>query len=193
MLKFFINEEFKEVVMEGKLQLRYAISNYGRLISFTESFQTGKFLKGSMIEGYRIFRYKVRNDDNKVCNKHHFFYRLVATYFLEKSSEDQIYILHLDRNKTNDTVINLKWATKEEMLAHQNTSPKVLENRKKLIEHNIKRDGQKLTATRVIYIKRLLNDPKRTIKIKQLAAKFGVSEMQIYRIKTGENWGHIEV
>lgn len=193
MLKFLFNEQFKEIVIEGNLQLKYAISNYGRLISFTDSFENGRLLKGSDIEGYRIFRYKIRDENNKVLNKHQFFYRLVATYFLEKSSEDQIYVLHLDRDKKNDLVTNLKWATKAEMLAHQYKSPKAVENRRKLIEHNIKRDGQKLTKTRVIYIKKLLKDPSKNVKVKQLATKFGVSEMQIYRIKTGENWGHIEV
>ena len=28
---------------------------------------------------------------------------------------------------------------------------------------------------------------------KQMAAKYGVSEMTLYRIKSGENWGHIKV
>jgi Mor family transcriptional regulator len=30
-------------------------------------------------------------------------------------------------------------------------------------------------------------------KIKVLAKQYGVSEMQIYRIKSGENWSHITV
>ena len=36
-------------------------------------------------------------------------------------------------------------------------------------------------------------DPKRKLTHKQLAEKFGVSEMQLHRIKSGENWGHINV
>jgi DNA-binding Xre family transcriptional regulator len=53
--------------------------------------------------------------------------------------------------------------------------------------------GLKLTSTQVIHIKKRLQDPKRKTRIKMLAKQFGVSEMQINRIRTGENWGHIKV
>ena len=36
-------------------------------------------------------------------------------------------------------------------------------------------------------------DPKRKLSYKQIAEKFGVSEMQIYRIKTGQFWYHVRV
>ena len=36
-------------------------------------------------------------------------------------------------------------------------------------------------------------DPKRKMSFKKIAEKFGVSEMQIYRIKSGEFWYHIKV
>ena len=41
-------------------------------------------------------------------------------------------------------------------------------------------------------IKKLLGDPKRKLTFKQLAEKYGVSEMTLYRIKSGENWGKIK-
>jgi DNA invertase Pin-like site-specific DNA recombinase len=69
----------------------------------------------------------------------------------------------------------------------------VIEGRKKLIEHNIKSDGHKLTANKVKFIKKRLADPNRTIRLKMLAKQFGISEMQLYRIKRGENWGHIKI
>jgi hypothetical protein len=28
--------------------------------------------------------------------------------------------------------------------------------------------------------------------MKQIAEHFGISEMQLYRIKSGENWGHVK-
>jgi hypothetical protein len=28
--------------------------------------------------------------------------------------------------------------------------------------------------------------------MKQIADHFGISEMQLYRIKSGENWGHVK-
>ncbi|MBX2926188.1 MAG: hypothetical protein KF852_00005 [Saprospiraceae bacterium] len=192
MLRIFPSEEFKEIELDGKLQYQYAISNFGRLISFTDKFEDGRILKGGTIEGYRIFRYKIRQD-NKFAYKHKFFYKLVAEYFLQKSSDNQTYVLHLDHNLKNDFVNNLKWATREEMLQHQKTSPKVQKARKKLIEYNRTRDGHKLTSTQVMLIKKQLANPKRKTRMKMIAKQFGISEMQLYRIKTGENWGHIKV
>jgi DNA-binding Xre family transcriptional regulator len=37
-----------------------------------------------------------------------------------------------------------------------------------------------------------LSDPKRKLTFKQLAEKYGVSEMTLYRIKSGENWGKVK-
>lgn len=193
MLRFFPAEEFKEISFdEGKLQLRYAISNYGRLISFSDEFEDGRLIKGSMIKGYRIFRYKIRIQ-GKLMHKHFFYYKLVARYFLAKISNDQVYVLHLDYNRANDFAGNLKWATKQEMLAHSKKSPHVIAAKKKLVEFNKERDGAKLTATKVQYIKKKLFDPKRKTRMKMIAKQFGISEMQLYRIKSGENWGHIVV
>ncbi|MFN3756883.1 MAG: NUMOD4 domain-containing protein [Flavobacterium sp.] len=193
MLRFFPLETFKEISFEGKLLLRYAISNYGRLVSFTDKIEDGRFVKGSLQDGYKIFRYKTRDADNNIKHKHSFFYKLVAEQFLPKTSDDQVFVLHLDRNRANDYVGNLKWATKTEMLEHSKKSPYVIEAKRKLVEHRIKSDGNKLTETQVIFLKKKLLDPNRKTRMKILAKQFGVSEMTLHRIKTGENWGHIKV
>ena len=52
--------------------------------------------------------------------------------------------------------------------------------------------GLKLTATQVKTIKTTLGSKSRKQTIKQLAEKYGVSEMTMYRIKSGENWGRIK-
>jgi DeoR/GlpR family transcriptional regulator of sugar metabolism len=51
--------------------------------------------------------------------------------------------------------------------------------------------GLKLTATQVRSIKDTLSNEKRRMTIKQLADKYNVSEMTMYRIKSGENWARI--
>jgi len=195
-LRKFISEKFVEIKPDGKLKFRYAIANFGRLISFTDNFEDGRIVKGSITEGYRLFRYKIRQGD-KILHKHKFFYKLVAEYFLEKTSDDQTYVLHLDHNLANDFVDNLKWATRQEMLDHQHTSPKVQKARKesgkRLREYTKKRDGYKLTSTKVMLIKRLLAKPERKTRLKIIARQFGISEMQIYRIKSGKNWGHVKI
>lgn len=192
MIRFYPDEEFKEISVEGHLQRRYAISNYGHLVSFSDEVKNGILLKCGLTDGYRIFRYKYKKGD-KYINKNYFIYRLVAEYFIPKTDENQVHILHLDRNRSNDKVGNLKWATYDEKQEHVKKSPFVIEAKRKLIEHNIKANGRKLTETKVMFLKKILLDPNNKTKRRILAKQFGVSEMQLYRIKSGENWGHIKV
>ncbi len=51
-------EEFKPFKSEGKFKFRYAISNFGRLLSFTDTFENGTLLKGSN-ENTFSFRNKI--------------------------------------------------------------------------------------------------------------------------------------
>jgi hypothetical protein len=203
-LQFLVGEIFKEISLgkdDNKLQLRYAISNYGRLASFTrwDDLESGRIVKGSTQDGYRIWRYTVRSDKGRIKYRHRFFYRLVAEYFLPKTSDEQIYVLHLDRKRANDRLENLKWATKSERLEHSKKSPYVKSALKKQVQllkeygEQKKIVGVKLTATQVMRLKKKLLDPNRKTRLKILAKQYGVSTMTLHRIKTGENWGHIEV
>lgn len=192
MIRFYANEVFREIQTDVPLKYRYAVSNQGRLISFSEEFKDGNLLKGSISDGYKTFRYRKRVD-GKPITKTLFIYKLVAEFFIPKDSEDQQHVIHLDYVRDNDTTKNLKWATYEQALLHRSKSPHVINSKKKLIEHNIKADGRKLTSTNVIHLKKLLNNPNNKTRIKMLAKQFGISEMQVNRIKRGENWSHIKV
>jgi len=189
-IRVYPNEEFKEIIIEEKLRLRYAISNKGRLISFLDDIKVGRELKGGKTDGYRTFSHKIYNE-GKVKSKYLFLYKLVAEYFISKTSDEQVYVLHLDWKRDNDDINNLKWATKEEMAQHRRESPFMKAARINLIEHNLKADGRKLTVTKVMLIKKLLAIPNSKTRLKMIAKQFGVSEMQIRRIKSGENWSHI--
>lgn len=190
--KPFVGEIFKDVDFGVKLKSNYAISNYGRFVSYTDKVEEGKILKGGLTDGYRIFRYRIKVD-GKPVDKYAFIYKLVAQYFLTQTSEEQTCVIHLDYVRHNDAVLNLKYCTREEMLAHVKRSPAVIAAKKKLIEFNKQSDGRKLTTTQVIHLKKRLLDPNRKTKLKSLAKQFNISEMQLYRIKRGENWGHLKV
>ncbi|WP_293896572.1 hypothetical protein [Flavobacterium sp.] len=192
MIILYTNEEFREIETDFPLKFRYAVSNRGRLISFSENLKDANELKGSYSDGYKTFRYG-KSVNGKRSYKTVFIYKLVAQLFIPKTSEEQQYVLHLDYVRDNDLIKNLKWATYEEKLAHYKKSPHVINSMRNLIEHNIKADGRKLTTTKVIYLKKLLNKPNQNTRMKMLAKQFGISEMQISRIKRGENWGHIKV
>lgn len=192
MVDILVGESFKELQLEGNQKSRYAISNYGRLVRFTEDFSDGNLLKGSETNGYKVFRYK-SFENGKVKNYSKMFSRMVAEKFLPTPHKTQTYLLHKDYKKDNCQVTNLFWATKEEFTNHFMNSPLYEEGKVKSQNTRKKMDGNKLTSTQVIRIKKMINDPNRKTRLKIIAKQFGISEMQLYRIKSGENWGHIDV
>jgi hypothetical protein len=75
------------------------------------------------------------------------------------------------------------------MIEHQQNSPAKIAYKKRQANREV---GLKLTAGQVKKIKDALNNKNRRLTIKQLAEKYEVSEMTMYRIKSGENWGRIK-
>jgi len=192
MIQFNRGEEFKQIRIDETLKLKYAISNQGRLISYKENFKEGNELRGGMVEGYKVFKYNVKVNGQKKC-KHFLFYRLVAEYFLPKDGDDRNFVLHLDYDKVNDRLENLKWANQKELTEHHSKNPTVIAGKAKIIEINIKADGRKLTSTQVIRIKKMLQRPDNKTRLVMIAKQFNITTQQLYRIRTGENWGHIKV
>lgn len=74
------------------------------------------------------------------------------------------------------------------MSAHQQNSPAKIAYKKVQANRKV---GLKLNAVQVKAIKKILINPKRKITIQEIAKKHEVSEMTIYRIRSGENWGNI--
>ncbi|MBL0068835.1 MAG: HNH endonuclease [Chitinophagaceae bacterium] len=105
-----------------------------------------------------------------------------------KNSPGHKYVIHRNHNKLDNNIKNLRWATLEQMISHQQGSPAKIAYKEKQAN---KTEGLKLTATQVRKIKSILTSKNRNITIKQLAKNYGVSEMTMYRIKSGENWGRI--
>ncbi|WP_343700572.1 NUMOD4 domain-containing protein [Chitinophaga sp.] len=183
-IKNLKNEVWKDLQIKNKSALRkkYAVSNMGRVISYHESIEDGKLLNGSTVEGYTVLNIKPADTYQSL-----YLHREVARLFIPKTSRSQKYVIHLDFDKKNNKATNLRWATKEEMEKHQQKSPAKIAY-KELQRHRQK--GLKLNVGKVKSIKRLLNKPgKKTMK--QIAEQFSISEMQLYRIKSGENWSHV--
>lgn len=183
MVKPIKNEKWKVINFnKGIFRCQYAVSDRGRLVSYTTSIQDGSLLKGTLMGGYPTLKLKPEGKNMTL-----FIHRLVAEAFLPKKSVKHEFVIHLNYNKEDNSIKNLRWASKEEMEKHQQKSPAVLAyrsiNRKK---------GHKLTDTVVKKIKQMINDKKRVKTMKNIADHFGISEMQLYRIKSGENWGHVK-
>jgi len=167
-----------------QLRYRYAVSNRGRIASFADNILDGKLLEGSLTTGYKTLN--LHRPGNKGTL---YIHREMAKIFLKKPSPKHSYVIHLNHNKLDNDIKNLRWSTLEQMIKHQQLSPAKIAYKKVQANRTM---GLKLNMAQVKKIKEMLKDPNRVMTIKRLAKKFGVSEMTIYRIQSGENWGRIK-
>ncbi|HRE39147.1 MAG TPA: NUMOD4 domain-containing protein [Chitinophagaceae bacterium] len=186
MIKKLAGEIWKPLNFSGwrHLRNRYAVSSFGRIASYKQNvLEDGKLLSGSLTTGYRTLN--LHRPGNKGTL---YIHRELAKLFLPKSSPQHKYVIHRNHNKLDNHIKNLRWATLEQMVSHQQGSPAKIAYKEKQAN---KTEGLKLTAADVKKIKKILNSKNRSITIRQLAKNYGVSEMTMYRIKSGENWGRI--
>jgi hypothetical protein len=186
MIKKIAGETWKPLSFSGWKQLRnrYAVSSTGRIASYKKDIlEEGKLLRGSLTTGYRTLN--LHRPHNKGTL---YIHREMAKLFLPKASARQRYVIHRNHNKLDNNIKNLRWATLEEMISHQQKSPAKMAYKEKQANRT---EGLKLTSAQVRKIKALLNNKNRNVTIKKLAENYGVSEMTMYRIKSGENWARI--
>lgn len=145
-----------------------------------------------LLESLKKMVSKKFQDDLKerTINYHSLIHRLVADYFLKKPTSQQTIVAHLDHNKLNNRASNLNWMTPEENYEHQKNSPYVIkEKQERRYRYKENSKTTKLTVTKVMLLKKLINQGK---PMKQLVRLFKVTDTQIFRIKRGENWADIE-
>jgi hypothetical protein len=155
---------------------KYEISNCGRIKSF-KSFDEGYIVKNSIVRGYHVLVLKMKN--NKSSTK--YVHKLVAEHFLTKDNPLQHHVIHLDFDKDNNHLSNLKWVTRQTMFAHQKLNP----NKKRGVAYNAK-----LRETDVMRLKLKIDRQKN--KLSHLAKEFGISQTQLCRIKNGDNWANVK-
>ena len=179
-------ETWKPLQFNGWKHLRkkYALSSLGRIASYTDNIETdGKLLQGSLTTGYKTLNLHRPGDNGTL-----YIHREIARLFLPKPSSNAKYVLHVKHNKHDKTGKNQKRATLQQMIHHPQKSPAKIAYKKVQANRNV---GLKLNANQVKSIKKMLDDSRRKLTIKKLAEKFGVSEMTMYRIKSGENWARV--
>lgn len=181
MIRNFWNEKWKQIEFDADISEheKFKISTYGRLINCKGVKEV--LVKESFINGYQNLRLK-QKINGKLTSR--YVHKLVAEHFLEK--KDGVCVIHLNYDKTDNKLENLRWATKKERDVHHLNNPAY---KNKVGKHPT---NAKLTETRVMLLKRKLNDPNRRTRLKIIAKQFGISEMQLHRIKTGENWGYVK-
>jgi hypothetical protein len=186
MIKKLPGEVWKKLSFSGSRDLRnhYAVSSNGRIASFREDpLKDGKLLNGSLTTGYRTLNLHRPGHKGTL-----YIHREMAKLFLKRTSAKHKYVIHKNHNKLDNSLRNLAWFTLDQMIEHQQKSPAKIAYKKKQANREV---GLKLTATQVRKIKELLGNKNRRMTIKQIASKYDVSEMTLYRIKSGENWARI--
>ncbi|MFN8247167.1 MAG: NUMOD4 domain-containing protein [Ferruginibacter sp.] len=178
---------FKEVVAIRKELRNNKISPEQRA-DWQKKLEEAVSLQESRKKEYMV----VYNQDLK--SRTHYYaplvHRLVAEYFIPRQSEEHTIVAHLDFDKLNNVVTNLKWMTPQENSSHQQLSPHVQADKEKKKQTVLygPRTG-KLTVTKVMFLKKLLNEG---VSVKKLAKQFKVTETQIIRIKKNQNWSSVE-
>ncbi len=186
MIKKLPGEVWKPLLFSGSRELRnkYAVSSLGRIASYKTAVVTdGKLLNGSLTTGYRTLNLHRPGYKGTL-----YIHRELAKLFLKRPSAKHRYVIHRNHNKLENSVSNLSWSTLQQMIIHQQKSPAKMAYKKRQANRQV---GLKLTAAQVKKIKDLLASKNRKLTIKQLAEKYLVSEMTMYRIKSGENWGRV--
>ncbi|MBC7536806.1 MAG: HNH endonuclease [Ferruginibacter sp.] len=190
-MKFFKAREEKMVTEMEHLKQR--ISNKGKQLKALKENKESKALieetSTQLADLKKSLTRKVKADVKKrTIYFQPLVHRLVATYFLKKPSTEQTIVGHLDYNKLNNRAYNLKWMTPEENYAHQKKAPGLAEAKRELRYKRVPGSTTKLTETKVMLLKKLLNQNK---PIRQLVKQFKITDTQIIRIKKGINWGDI--
>ncbi|MCI5058441.1 MAG: NUMOD4 motif-containing HNH endonuclease [Flavobacteriales bacterium] len=169
--------EFSEDISDNE---KYEISNYGRVRSLKPRTK-GKVLKLSKTNGYE--KLSIKKKDGKQTGR--YIHKLVAENFVEGHSNEKKFVVHKDHDRLNNKAHNLQWVSSKEVVAHDNVKKGNPADRRKPT-------NQKLNEGIVKILKKKLNDPNRKTRMKMLAKQYGISEMQLYRIKVGENWGWVK-
>lgn len=161
----------------------FKVSNYGRVIG-PKDLESPKLLKSYKVSGYEYFMAKKIGDKNDLV----YIHRAVAELFLD-NSEGKKFVIHKDFDKLNNHVANLQWVTRSELTKHNMNNPSVIAGKER---KKVQPSFSKLSEAKVKLLKRKINDPNRRTRLRILAKQFGISEMQLYRIKSGENWSHVK-
>lgn len=182
MIRNFNDELWKEISLDERFSdlEQFIVSNYGRVIRKSNTEEV--LLPDRFINGYQVFYVKLSNHKSK--RRALYLHKVMAQTFLTKEV-DYRFVIHLDYDKKNNKLSNLKWSTKREKEVHQFTNPLFINKEKFIPPH------AKLNEGRVRLIKRKLFDPNRKTRLKMIAKQFGITTMQLHRIKTGENWGDV--
>ncbi len=159
----------------------YQVSNYGRIKSFHIYKKKGQILKLSEIKGFKYITLTLKEG-----KKSFYVHKLIAEAWIPKPSKNHIYVTHLDQNIINNHISNLEWHTKESL---REKHIEFTKKRHEDPEYSKTTKNSKLKVSDVMLLKSML---ERGVVQAKIAKMFCISEMQVTRIKRGENWGDVK-
>tara|TARA_R110000772_G_scaffold262375_1_gene381428 strand:+ start:113 stop:568 length:456 start_codon:yes stop_codon:yes gene_type:complete len=143
----------------------YSIYEDGRIVK-----KCGLVMKSWITRGYKEIR--LRKDGKR---KHFKLHRLLAIHFIENTRPlIALTVDHIDRDKLNNSLQNLRWATKEEQNA----------NRGGRYEYSISKGG--LYKHKKYYCYRWREDKikqRKYFKTLELAQAFEIDHLKTYRLQ----------
>ena len=71
----------------------------------------GKLLNGSVTTGYKTLNLHRPGNNGTL-----YLHREIARMFVKKNSPKQKFVIHLNHNKTDNSVKNLKWVSLDDMI-----------------------------------------------------------------------------
>jgi len=176
------NEEWLKLSFIYKTRSKeYFISNQGRLKSVDKSSDSERVMKSTPTgKGYPKVSLKLDGGHESV-----YIHKVVAENFVTPESEDRVFIIHKDYDRSNNRANNLEWVTEDGQKDY-------IKRRSVVYDYKKSKGGGyfKLTAAQVALIKKALLTGK--TRKKMLAKRFGVTSTQIKRIERGENWAHVQ-
>lgn len=182
-VKSFWNERWAKV--ETKVptkQKDYYFSDYGRVKSIDKDTENEQLLKGSKtVQGFLLLN--LRLIGNKTQGS--YIHKLVAEKFCTRKSEEQKFVIHLDRDNLNNHFENLQWVSQKEMTEFQIKNGVYDPRNRKPSPLN------KMNPTRVKLLKKRLAEGKTKKKI--LAKSFGITLAQLRKIEKGIDWGYVTI
>jgi hypothetical protein len=138
------------------------LENYTNYILYKDgkvwSKKTNRFLK-SWVSKNGYVKVCLSQLKDKQLTKQFYIHRLLAKYYIPNDDKEKKYIDHIDRNKTNNELTNLRWVTHSENMCnvnirkHNNTGEQYIGYEEKYDRYRFRKTTNKKTFQKIFKTK----------------------------------------